>query len=96
MCKDTRPTTFYSKFSLANKSHVLTSGEDAGVHERGHAEVGEGEEEDHGNVDGNDREKILRQPRTPGEDGKGHEGRLPFDMQPQSHMDERFLHTFAW
>lgn len=38
---------------------MFTSREDSRVHEGGHAEVGEGEEEDHGNVDGNDRGNIL-------------------------------------
>lgn len=40
-------------------SCVFTSGEDSGVHESGHAEVGEGEEEDNGIVNGNDRGEIL-------------------------------------
>ena len=40
--------------------HVFfTSGEDSRVHESGHAEVCEGEEEDNSNVDGNDRGEIL-------------------------------------
>lgn len=43
---------------------LLRSGEDSRVHESGHTEVGEGEEEDHGNVDGNDKGEILRQPWT--------------------------------
>lgn len=38
---------------------VFTSGEDSRVHESGHAEVGEGEEEDHSIIDGNDRGEIL-------------------------------------
>lgn len=44
---------------------VFTSGEDSRIHESGHAEVSKGEEEDHGIVDGNERGKILRQPRAP-------------------------------
>lgn len=47
-------------------SCVFTSWKDSRVHESGHAEVGKGEQEDHGNVDGNDRGKILWQPRAPG------------------------------
>lgn len=39
---------------------VFTSGEDTGIHESRHAEVGEGEEEDDGAVNGNDRGEILR------------------------------------
>lgn len=52
---------FYSKdlHTLVNTWCVFTSGEDARVHESGHAEVGKGEEEDHSNIDGNDRGKIL-------------------------------------
>lgn len=42
-----------------NICHVFTSGEDSRVHESGHAEVCESEEEDYGIVDGNDRGKIL-------------------------------------
>lgn len=35
------------------------SGEDSRVHESRHAEVGEGEEEDHSNVDGNERGDVF-------------------------------------
>lgn len=45
--------------NFGRKRLVFTSREDSRVHEGGHAEVGEGEEEDHGNVDGNDRGNIL-------------------------------------
>lgn len=41
------------------RCHVFTSGEDSRVHESCHTEVGEGEEEDHRNVDGNDKGDIL-------------------------------------
>ncbi len=47
-------------------SCVFTSGEDSGVHESGHAEVGKSEEEDHSDVDGNERGQIIWQPRAPG------------------------------
>lgn len=38
---------------------LFGSGEDSRVHESCHTEVGEGEEEDHRNVDGNDKGDIL-------------------------------------
>lgn len=49
----------YVIINSGRKRLVFTSREDSRVHESGHAEVGEGEEEDHGNVDGNDRRNIL-------------------------------------
>lgn len=43
---------------------VLGSWEDAWVHKRSHAKVGQGEEEDHDVVDRNERRETLGQPRT--------------------------------
>lgn len=45
-------------------SNKHTSGEDAWVHKRSHAKVGQCEEEDHDIVDGNGRRETLGQPRT--------------------------------
>lgn len=59
---------------------MFTSGEHPRVHKSGHAEVGEGEEEDHGIIDGNDRGEILWQPRAPGEHKKKVGTKLHFDM----------------
>lgn len=50
----------------SHRRHLfLTSGEDAGVHERGHAEVGQHEQEDDSVVDGHGHGETLREPRTP-------------------------------
>lgn len=38
----------------------FTSGKDSRVHESGHAEVGQGEDEHNSIVDGNDRWEVLR------------------------------------
>lgn len=54
---------------LDRYEHELnTSGEDSGVHEGGHAKVGEGKNEDHGDINRNSSGKILRQPWAPGND----------------------------
>lgn len=59
---------------INNDSEVITSGEDSRVHEGSHAKVGEGENEDHGNINGNGRGKILRQPWAPGNDAEWETG----------------------
>lgn len=43
-----------------------TSGEDAWVHEGGHAEVGQDKQEDDSIVDGDSHGEVLRQPRAAG------------------------------
>ena len=48
---------------------VHTSGEDPRVHEGGHAEVGQSEEEDDGDVEGDHRGQVVRQPWAPGGGG---------------------------
>ena len=45
-----------------------TSREDSRIHEGGHAEVGQSEEEDDGDIEGDHSGQVVRQPRAPGED----------------------------
>jgi hypothetical protein len=50
----------YTLLRQASLTHtLLTSGKDPWVHKGGHAEVGEGEEEDHSVIDGNDGGDML-------------------------------------
>lgn len=70
---------------------ALTSREYAGVHEGGHAEVGQHEEEDDGIVGGNDRGDVQAEPGAPAGTGAvGHAGVVPAPAQPgQCHRAPR-------
>ena len=70
-------------------AHPPTSGEDAGVHERGHAEVGQNEQEDDAIVDGHGHRETLWKPRTP----ETHTERTAADSQKENQSRNLTLHS---
>lgn len=72
----------------------LRSGEDAGVHECGHAKVGEDKKEDDSIVDGNGNREPVGQPGAPGGGGVGLKVKTLFHCRRRLTLKLVQLHTY--